>query len=621
MHRMMKYLMALCALIWLGTDALAQDEQRTFSAPAGGGWMGTGDLRHISTIAEMAVSPALSSDSTGMWSGTAGFLFSYISMNPLELVAARTLDSMVLVSIFQSTGGANWEGSYNWTSGSMLDAWTGVTVTDDRVTGLDLSSSNLTGVLPDISSLDMLSSLDLSSNELTSVGSLYLLTNLTSLNISDNHLAFDELEPNVGISGITYAPQKEIGVDTVLYTPVYSDYTVGISMGGSANIYSWTLTNDVVENSVVQSGTSSNSYLISAITYENMGEYVVTATNTLVPGLTLTYATQTVYATADLAVTAYGSNSSVFSAGVGYAFEVKEVGAYDTIQVVSPSGGLYYFDDMKLGDYLIVIKPNAITDYLMTYYPSTDLWTEATQLQFRDDVAEEITMVGVPPELTVDPDLGIVKGLVESDFPDEESSSGRVLSRKKVQRAACSMRKFQRTGRSEEDGTWTLYAYVESDDEGNFRFENIEAGSYRFNIEYPGVPMDTTSFVEFEVGADGVEKNTFTLEAVITDDGIVVSKIEELGFYRKYFKDLVLYPNPANEVLNIGYSKLMSESLVLKLMDLQGRTILEQKITEGYDQVIAIDVTRVKAGIYMACFVDTQQGGKTVSAQRVIITK
>lgn len=182
------------------------------------------------------------------------------------------------------------------------------------------------------------------------------------------------------------------------------------------------------------------------------------------------------------------------------------------------------------------------------------------------------------------------------------------------------MRRFVASGRVNENGKYELYAYVESDDDGKFTFENIEAGKYRLNIEYPGIPMDTTSFVEFEIGADGVEKNTLTLVALVTDDGIIVEKIEELGFYRKYFKDLNVYPVPANHTMTISYTKLLHDGVLLRLVDLQGRTVLEKPMERGYNQEMQIDVSAVPSGIYLLNFIDLTDRNRTVITYRTVIS-
>src|SRR5690606_31358750 len=123
-----------------------------------------------------------------------------------------------------------------------------------------------------------------------------------------------------------------------------------------------------------------------------------------------------------------------------------------------------------------------------------------------------------------------------------------------------------------------------------------------FNIEYPGIPMNPDSFVAFKIGADGVEGNEFTLEAYVTETGIEVIKVRELGFYREYFKDLSVYPNPADQVLNVSYTKLVSEHVQVQLLDLSGQVILQQDVRHGYGQGFQLDVSGLTDGMYLLNF-------------------
>ncbi|MEQ9307508.1 MAG: T9SS type A sorting domain-containing protein, partial [Marinoscillum sp.] len=139
------------------------------------------------------------------------------------------------------------------------------------------------------------------------------------------------------------------------------------------------------------------------------------------------------------------------------------------------------------------------------------------------------------------------------------------------------------------------------------------------NIEYPGIPMDEDSYVEFEF-EEGVENNKLILQATITEAGIVVEKIDQLGFYRKYFRDLNVYPNPANDYLRISYDKLMSERVMVQLVDLQGNVLKEQEVRKGYDQSFDFDVTKFKRGIYILNFIDRDLEGKSISTFKVFIS-
>ncbi|MFY0607566.1 MAG: T9SS type A sorting domain-containing protein, partial [Cyclobacteriaceae bacterium] len=120
-------------------------------------------------------------------------------------------------------------------------------------------------------------------------------------------------------------------------------------------------------------------------------------------------------------------------------------------------------------------------------------------------------------------------------------------------------------------------------------------------------------------GADGKEKNSFSLEATVTEEGIVVEKIAELGFFRKYFKDLSVYPNPSDKDMHITYAKMLAKGVVMRLVDLSGQTMYEQAVTPGYNGEISIDVRDVPSGVYLLNFVDTIEGVGTVVTYKVFV--
>jgi len=103
----------------------------------------------------------------------------------------RALDSLALVSVFNSTGGAGW--TIPWNLSLPLDTWQGVKVNDQGcVYELNLSYNNLSGSLPsDLWTLTSLTRLNLSGNQL--VGSLSSqianLTELQWLQLNGNQLS------------------------------------------------------------------------------------------------------------------------------------------------------------------------------------------------------------------------------------------------------------------------------------------------------------------------------------------------------------------------------------------------------------------------------------------------
>ncbi len=538
-------------------------------------------------------------------------------------VSSTERDSASLLAIYDAIIDENSTIS-NWKE-SPMSAWTEVSIDNSRVTGLNLDGLSLSGEIPeDLLDIQSLETANFSDNDIDGLPVLVgSLPNLTDLNLSQNRLTFEDLESNVAFTPLNYANQKRFGQSIRDTLRAGSAKELMKQVGGSQNAYQWYLTNDLATDSVLN-GATEKILVIDSLTYGNMGRYELRVANSLVPDLILKSQYHRVVAVANLDFTALDLADQPFIAGEAYALRVTAPGSpYDTIQAVRGAGSGFGFNDLVIGDYLVAVNPDDLEEFFPTYYPSTDLWTEAEEFILRVDSEDTLNMGQIPNE-PVDPEGATVNGTVESDFEDEEigGEDERINARRKVKRAGCSVRRFVprgRTGQEEEDGDYVLYAYVQSDDEGRFEFTGLEDGKYRFNIEYPGIPMDPESYVEFTVGEGGVEDEVLVLEATVTEEGIVVQKIERLGFYRKYFKDLNVYPNPANNVLNIAYSKLMSSTVQVRLVDLQGNVLKEHAIVKGFNQELDFDVSVISDGIYLLNFVDTSLGSEMITTFKVYV--
>ncbi|HNP06644.1 MAG TPA: FG-GAP-like repeat-containing protein [Cyclobacteriaceae bacterium] len=242
-----------------------------------------------------------------------------------------TSDSLALVAFYNSTNGPNWLARTNWLTGP-VNTWFGVTVNSNRVTQLSLAANGLSGQLPgeignlsaltsmslresflgnaiippeignllnltvldlsqcnfngvvpsEISSLLNLQTLMLQGNHFIDLPVLTSLPLLTTLNISSNNFTFEDIEPIVGITGIIYAPQRNLTdlLDVTVFARlgeqvVFSENTVG----GSSNVYEW-----VKDNVVISSGTK---FTIPEFALINAGSYYFRITNPIAPLLTL----------------------------------------------------------------------------------------------------------------------------------------------------------------------------------------------------------------------------------------------------------------------------------------------------------------------------------------------
>src|SRR6478735_12831338 len=76
-------------------------------------------------------------------------------------------DSLALIDLYNSTNGPGWSNKINWLTTAPVSTWTGVSIVDNRVTVLNLYSSNLYGTIPaSIGNLVKLKTLTLTDNQL-----------------------------------------------------------------------------------------------------------------------------------------------------------------------------------------------------------------------------------------------------------------------------------------------------------------------------------------------------------------------------------------------------------------------------------------------------------------------
>ena len=109
-------------------------------------------------------------------------------------------DREALVALYNATGGENWANNENWLSDEPLGTWNGVSVSDGRVTGLNLGANQLTGTIPaELGNLASLEWLHLWNNQLTGAipSELGNLSSLTVLNLGGNQLT-GTIPPELG---------------------------------------------------------------------------------------------------------------------------------------------------------------------------------------------------------------------------------------------------------------------------------------------------------------------------------------------------------------------------------------------------------------------------------------
>ncbi len=544
------------------------------------------------------------------------------------LVDVETVaDSVALRQIYTSLNGDDWTETVNWTTARFRD-WDRVTfnASGNRISAVNLSGIGAIGEMPNpftgsaVGGLGSILSFDLSDNEISGLMD-FSTTTISTLNVSNNSLEFDDLEPLIGISDLDYENQASLNFDGLDGEPIkifhLGDPGLDITTGGTANVYNW-YRNDVVISSGSEFNIVDNTLEILDIDFNNMGEFRVEVTNTIVPDLVIDVGPQIIWATANLSVDVTDFDSNLLDGDVSaYLLAVQETGGFDTLADgrLESVAAQFTFNEIILGDYLIAIEPEDKDAFIASYFGDTFLWEEADTLELRADDNAIIKVTAVPPPLTEGD--GSLDVLIEEDFGDD---AGRIDARRRAAKRKCGLRRKRSGGRTgQDDDEFELIAYGETDDNGEFQFGFLPQGIYRFFVEYPGIPLNDASAVEFEVGEAGISDTNFKLQAFATEDGIDITIEAVLGIILDYFKSLEIYPNPSSEVLNISYRHLKSDNVTAQLIDLSGNTKWQSELRNGYDGQIKIDVTSYEEGVYILRFFDRENKDGNVVSFRVLV--
>jgi Leucine-rich repeat (LRR) protein len=211
----------------------------------------------------------------------------------------NTQDSLALVDLYNSTNGSGWINRTNWLTTAPLSTWYGVSLTNGRVTSLNLNSNKVIGSLPsslgNLTALNLLLlannqisgnipasfgnltqsfTIDLSNNQLSGriPSSLNTLPSFSLIHIYSNRFTFAGMEEFTKNPFNKYSPQADIPL-------IQNGNILSVAVGGTPtnNTFKW-----YKDNVLISTKTSD-----STLTITSTGDYSVTVTNTIASNLTL----------------------------------------------------------------------------------------------------------------------------------------------------------------------------------------------------------------------------------------------------------------------------------------------------------------------------------------------
>lgn len=146
---------------------------------------------------------------------------------------------------------------------------------------LSLHSNQLTGSVPsEIGNLSNLIDMNININQLFDLPDLKALP-LINLSVGDNYFQFDDIQLNLGITGLYYLFQKPIQGGGNVSLLARQTFVASFSVGGNSNVYQWR------KNGVNVVGANTNTVSISSVSLSDEGSYELMVTNPQVPNLTL----------------------------------------------------------------------------------------------------------------------------------------------------------------------------------------------------------------------------------------------------------------------------------------------------------------------------------------------
>jgi hypothetical protein len=524
-------------------------------------------------------------------------------------VSSLERDQLALTKFFNDTGGPDpdgWIRKDNWVVTPLATGnWFGVTITNNRVTNVSLPNNNIKGALTaSIADVENLVTLDLSNNLIEQMPNLTTLPNIVSFDISGNKLDFGSLIANSVITGIDYSDQADLGEprsDSVAYA---TDFKVKIITRGEGNRYQWK------RNGVNVTNATDSTYVIPAINRSNMGDYLVEITNPAVPNLVLKSSNWRVLATATLSGLLRETETDPVTVGKVTLFKINTTGKYDTTQIQKVNtSGEFKLEKVVLDDYLLLAEAdtNTYRTDLPTWYKGTLYWEEADTLFVNEDQTDLNILIKKKPT-TQPKGQGEITGVFEDTNVDD---GGKTLANKRIANAGVSIRRKTNTGRPQEE-VLDLIAYIFTDEQGTFKFENLEQGDYLLNLQYPGYPMDPNSFINIQIGT-GLAKSV-EVKALVQDGKIVVKKIVITGWDEEDNRFRV-YPNPASGEFTIDVRQSfndLSYSIVNTLGQLQETGNLPSIGSK------AINIENLTPGVYQ---VIVEQPQNILKSFRIVVSK
>ncbi|NPD85950.1 T9SS type A sorting domain-containing protein, partial [Lentimicrobium sp. L6] len=156
-----------------------------------------------------------------------------------------------------------------------------------------------------------------------------------------------------------------------------------------------------------------------------------------------------------------------------------------------------------------------------------------------------------------------------------------------------------------------------SDEEGQWKFDNLPNGNFKVKVDMPGLRMDSVYQVSISTSETHITDLNYYVDT-LSGIYIIFTGIEELN--QQAFGQIDIYPNPNEGHFSLAVSKTAGQVEIeeIEIWDLEGRFI--RRISANYKGLqyeAELDFTELQSGVYLLKL----KNGEEIGLRKFVIQK
>jgi len=245
-----------------------------------------------------------------------------------------------------------------------------------------------------------------------------------------------------------------------------------------------------------------------------------------------------------------------------------------------PGTGFYFFENVPDGDYYIFtsLTPQSayFFDYFPTYYGDASSWFDATLVSLGEP--ENPYDINLVPVTAITSGPGSVNGTVTID--DGKKGPGENITVVIM---------------DEDDNP---IKFVQTNEAGEFEFEDLSMGTYHVKVELPGV---TSEIAEIVLTDDNLSMEiTFNIK-----DNTAYLSVSDNQLFMAELGDI--YPNPVDKTAYLEFTLEKDSEINVRILNQMGQTIEQFDFTLSRgEQIKQFKTDQLPSGVYSLQLIDSK---------------